>query len=97
MDGVKQMWGILLLPVLLEALGGFFCFLLFWKHFLGDNVLGGGLPSFCLPFFLFDLVDCYLVHCTSFASFSLSPFGLFLHPSFSVSWLCHESWGGVSM
>ena len=31
----------------LEALGGFFCFLLFWRHFLGDNFLGGRLPSFC--------------------------------------------------
>jgi hypothetical protein len=46
-------WGILLLPVLLEALGGFFCLLFFWRHFLGDNFLGGRLPSFCLPFFWF--------------------------------------------
>jgi hypothetical protein len=37
-----------------------------------------------------------LVH-GSFASFSLSPFGLSLHPSFSVSWLRHESWEGASM
>jgi hypothetical protein len=53
MDGLKRTWGILLLPVLLEALGGFVCFLFFWRHFLGDNFLGGRLPSFCLPFFWF--------------------------------------------
>jgi hypothetical protein len=33
-------WGILLL-------------LFFLRHFLGDNFLGGRLPSFCLPFFWF--------------------------------------------
>ncbi len=49
---------------------GFFCFLFFWRHFLGDNFLGGRLPSFCLPFFWFLLVDCYMVHCPSFASFA---------------------------
>jgi hypothetical protein len=52
MDELKRGWGILLLPVLLEALGGFFCFVFFWKHFLGDNFLGGRLPSFCFPFLL---------------------------------------------
>jgi hypothetical protein len=35
-----------------------------------DNILGGRLPSFCLPFFWFFLVDCYMVHCPSFASFA---------------------------
>jgi hypothetical protein len=48
--------GIVLLPVLLEVLGEFFCFLFLWKHLLGDNFLGGRLPSFCLPFFLFFLL-----------------------------------------
>jgi hypothetical protein len=58
---------------------GFSCFLsggdsvaswFFWKHFLGDNFLGGKLLSFCLPFFWFCLVDCYMVHWPSFASFA---------------------------
>jgi hypothetical protein len=52
MDRLKFRWGILLLPVLLEALEGFFCFMFFWKHFSEDNFLGGMLPSFCLPFLL---------------------------------------------
>jgi hypothetical protein len=51
--------GNLLLPDLLEALGGFFCFLFFWRHFLGDNFLGGRLPSFLSSFLLVLLVDCY--------------------------------------
>jgi hypothetical protein len=49
---------------------GFFCFLFFWRHFLGDNFFGGRLPFFCLPFFWFLLVDCYMVHCPSFATFA---------------------------
>jgi hypothetical protein len=67
-DGLR--WGILLLPVLLEALGGFFCFVFFWKHFFGRNFLGGRLPSFCLPLLLVFLVDCCMVHFPSFALFA---------------------------
>jgi hypothetical protein len=70
MDWLKFRWGILLLPVLLEALGGFFCFMFFWKLFLGDNFLGGMLPFFVFLFFWFFLVDCCMVHCPSFASFA---------------------------
>ncbi len=58
---------ILLLSVLLEALGGFWCCLFFWSHFLGDSFLGGRLPSFCLPSFDFS-VYCWIINCSSFAS-----------------------------
>jgi hypothetical protein len=44
MDGLKRGWGILLLPVLLEALEGFCCFLFFWRHlweFVASCSFGG--------------------------------------------------------
>jgi hypothetical protein len=52
----------------------------FWKQFLGENFLGGRLPSFCLPYLLVFLVDCCMVHFPFFTSFALCPFGS-LHPS----------------
>jgi hypothetical protein len=90
-------WRILLLPVLLEILGIFFCFLFFWRHFFGDNFLGGRLPSICLPFFWF----CWLI-VTWCIVLLLHPLpsvllGFFVPTAFFISWLRHKSWGGVSM
>ncbi len=52
MDGLKRGWEILLLSVLLEALEGFCCFLIFWRH-LGDFVafcsFGGTWGILLLP------------------------------------------------
>ncbi len=62
-----------MLPVLLEALGGFLLLLvlleaLFGRHFSWWKV------TFFLSSFLFVLlvllVDCYMVHCPSFPSFA---------------------------
>jgi hypothetical protein len=99
MDGLKRGWGILLLPVLLEALGGFFCFLFFWRHFLGDIFLGGRLPYFVfLSFGSYWLIVtwCIVLLLHLLPSVLL---GLFIHLpfSFSASWLRHESWWGVGI
>ncbi len=43
-----------------------------WKHFLGDNFLGGRLPSFCLPFFWFFwliVTWCIVLHLHPLPSF----------------------------
>jgi hypothetical protein len=64
---------------------------------LGDNFLGGRLPSFCLPFFWFFwliVTWCIVLLLHPLPSVLLD---LFVPPVFSVSWLRHESWGGVSM
>ncbi len=90
--GLSGCGEFLLLPVILEALGGFFCFLFFWRHFLGDNFLGGRLPSFfCLPFFWFFWLIvpwCIVLLLNPLPSVLL---GLFVHLpfSFSASWLRH--------
>ena len=79
-------WRSLLLLALLEALFG--------RQFSWWKV------TFFLSFFLLVLlVDCYMVHCSSFASLPSVLLGLFVHLpfSFSASWLCHESWGGVGV
>ncbi len=65
MDGLKRGWGILLLLVLLEALFG--------RQFSWWKV-----TFFLSSFLLVLLVDCYMVHCPSFASFALFPLGLSL-------------------
>jgi hypothetical protein len=65
-------------------LGDFFCFLFFWRHFLGDNFLGGRLPSFCLPFFWFFwliVTWCIVLLLHPLPSVLL---GLFVPPVFSV-------------
>ncbi len=65
--------------------------------FWGDNFLGGRLPSFCLPFFWFFwliVTWCIVLLLHPLPSVFL---GLFAPTAFSVSWLRHESWGGVSM
>ena len=77
-------WAILLLLVFLEALFG--------RQFSWWKV------TFFLSFFLLVLlVDCYMVHCSSFASLPSVLSGLFVHLPFwfSASRLHHESWGGV--
>ncbi len=72
-DGLR--WGILVLPILLEALRGFFCFVFFWKHFSGEIFLVEGYLLFVFLFFWFFLVDYRIVHCPSFAFFAECPFG----------------------
>jgi hypothetical protein len=70
MDGLKRTWGNLLLPVLLEAPGRFCCFLVLLEALFGRQFSWWKVTFFCLPFFWFLLVDCYMVHFPSFASFA---------------------------
>jgi hypothetical protein len=89
----------------LKGTWGYFCFLYFWRHISGDNILGRRLPSFCLPFFWFILVDCCTGHCPSFASLwldvswnsclyipffcSISTFGYVIHGIMGGYWPAH--------
>jgi hypothetical protein len=93
-------WGNLLLPVLLEALGRFCCFLVllealfgrqfsWWKvtFFLSSITFGSYwlIVTWCIVLLLHPLPSVLL--------------GLFVHLpfSFSASWLFHKSWGGVGI
>jgi hypothetical protein len=76
------MWGILLLPVLLEARGDFVAscsfggtwaillLLVLLKAFFGRQFSWWEVTFFLTSFLLVLLVDCYMVHCPSFASFA---------------------------
>jgi hypothetical protein len=77
--------------------GGFFCNLFFWRHFLGDKFLGGRLPSFCFPFFWFFWLTVTWCIVLLFHPLPSVLLGLFVPPVFSISWLRHELWAGVSM
>ncbi len=62
--------GILLLPVLLEARGGFLLLLVLLEAFFGRQFSWWKVTFFLSSFLLVVLVDCYMVHCPSFASFA---------------------------
>ncbi len=62
--------GNLLLPVLLEALGKFCCFLVPLEALFGRQISWWKVTFFLSSFLLVLLVDCYMVHCPSFASFA---------------------------
>jgi hypothetical protein len=53
MDGLKRTWGILLLPVLLEALGGYLLLLVLLETLFGRQFSWWKVTLFCLPFFWF--------------------------------------------
>ncbi len=70
MDGLKRTWGILLLPAILEALGGYLLLLVLLETLLGRQFSWWKVTFFLSSFLLVLLVDCYMVHCPSFASFA---------------------------
>ena len=62
--------GILLLPVLLETLGGFLLLLVLLEALFGRQFSWWKVTFFLSSFLLVLLADCYVVHCPSFASFA---------------------------